>query len=134
MISTSPQLPSERSFGRLFSVVFALAGGYALYKGAPRTVAVALFLLALVVLVLTLAAPKTLAPFNRAWFKLGLLLGKIVSPIVLGAMFFLIVTPVGFVARWMGRDALRLRKRETASHWVERNPAGPDPESFKNQF
>lgn len=63
-----------------------------------------------------------------------MLLGKIVSPIVLGIIFFLLISPVALVTRAFGRDALRLKAAETGSLWITRTPPGPDPESFKNQF
>ena len=76
---------------------------------------------------------RALAASNRAWFRLGLLLSRIVSPVVVGAMFLLIVTPVALVMRAAGRDALRLRSR-AGSYWIKRTPPGLPPESFKHQF
>jgi hypothetical protein len=61
-------------------------------------------------------------------------LGKIVSPIVLGFIFFIIITPVAIVTKLAGRDALKLRKQNVDSYWVDRSPPGPEPESFKEQF
>ncbi len=128
------KLPSERSFGLLFTLVFALGGGYTLYKSLPSVVTVILFVAAALLLVVTFVTPKSLAPLNSAWFSLGMLLSKIVSPIVLGIIFFLLITPVAVITRIFGRDELKLRKQTTMSHWVDRNPTGPDPQSFKNQF
>jgi len=130
----APPLPSERNFGLLFVLVFLLASGYTLYKGLPLVLAASLGCAGAVVLVVSFLAPRWLAPFNRAWFALGLLLGKIVSPVVLGAIFFLLITPISLSMRLMGRDALKLRTRDVNTRWVDRNPAGPDPGSFKNQF
>jgi hypothetical protein len=84
---------------------------------------------------MTLVMPRLLAPLNKAWFQIGELMGKLVSPIVLGVIFFLIITPVGLLGRLFGRDELRLkRRRQAASYWVERQPPGPTGDSFKNQF
>jgi hypothetical protein len=129
-----PPLPSERRFGLLFTALFLVLGGYGLLHG--RWVAVSALCLALAapLAFVSLAAPRLLAPLNRAWFRLGLLLGRIVNPLVLGILFFLLLTPIAITQRLLGRDALRLRRRDTASHWVERQPAGPAPESFKHQF
>ena len=85
-------------------------------------------------MILTLLAPQWLRPFNRAWFLLGELLGKIVSPIVLGVIFFLLITPVALVGRLLGRDELRLKRKPVNSYWVDRTPPGPEADSFKNQF
>ena len=79
-------------------------------------------------------APQILSPLNRLWFSLGLLLGKIVSPIVLGLIFFLLITPVSLVTRLFGRDELKIKKRTVESYWVDRSPPGPPSESFKNQY
>jgi hypothetical protein len=79
--------------------------------------------------------PALLAPFNRAWTKLGRILGRIVSPIVLGGLFFLVIAPIAIVFRWMGRDLLNLRRDpKAASYWLIRDPPGPTPESINDQF
>ncbi|NQY99023.1 MAG: hypothetical protein HRT82_17865, partial [Henriciella sp.] len=65
---------------------------------------------------------------------LGYLIGRIVSPIVLGVIFFILMTPIGVVQRLFGRDELRLKPQNTNSHWKVREPAGPEPASFKQQF
>lgn len=79
-------------------------------------------------------APRLLQPLNRAWQVIGWRMGQVVSPLVLGLIFFLLITPMAVVMRIMGRDVLRLKKRAQASYWLERTPAGPQPDSFKNQF
>jgi hypothetical protein len=79
--------------------------------------------------------PSLLAPFNRAWTKLGVLMGRIVSPIVLGGLFFLVIAPISFVFRWMGNDLLNLKRDpNAASYWLVRQPPGPTPESINDQF
>jgi hypothetical protein len=129
-------LPSERSFGLLFGAVFALLAGYGwFFKSWPLAVVLLLVAVALAFVLLGFVAPKVLRPLNWLWFQLGLLLGKIVSPLVLGAIFFLMLTPVSLVTRLFGRDELRLkRKASQTSYWLDRAPPGPEPESFKNQF
>lgn len=128
------KLPSNRSFGLLFTAVFGCMVGYGIYKHWPTAAVATSGLLAVVLAVLTWLAPHKLAPFNLLWFKLGELLGRIVSPIVLGAIFFLVLTPVGVLSRLFGRDELKIKKRQCETYWVERNPPGPDPDSFKNSF
>ena len=129
-------LPSERSFGLLFGAVFALLAGYGwLFKGWSLVIVLALVGVAVAFVLLGFVAPKVLRPLNWLWFQLGQLLGKIVSPVVLGAIFFLILTPVSLLRRLFGRDELRLkRKASQTSYWLDRAPPGPEPESFKNQF
>ena len=129
-------LPSERSFGLLFGAVFALLAGYGwLFKGWSLVIVLVLVAVAVAFVLLGFVAPKVLRPLNWLWFQLGQLLGKIVSPVVLGAIFFLILTPVSLLIRLFGRDELRLkRKASQTSYWLDRAPPGPEPESFKNQF
>ncbi len=79
--------------------------------------------------------PSLLAPLNRVWTKFGLLLHKVVSPIVLGVMFYLVITPTGLLMRLFGKDPLRLKFDGTAkSYWIPREPPGPKPDSIKDQF
>ena len=129
-------LPSERSFGLLFGAVFTLLAAYGwFFKSWSSVVELSLLGVALAFVLLGFMAPKILSPLNWLWFQLGQLLGKIVSPIVLGAIFFLLLTPVSLVTRLFGRDELRLkRKASQTSYWLDRAPPGPAPESFKNQF
>lgn len=127
------QGPSDRSFGLTFAVVFALIGGASwLLDGAH---ALAWLGGAAVFLILALAAPGILAPLNRAWMKLGLLLHKIIQPVILALLYFVAITPVALLARLTGHDPLRLRfERQATSYWIERRPPGPDPQSLRNQF
>ncbi len=129
-------MPSERSFGFLFAVIFVLLASYGwLLKQWGQAILFGLVGVAACFGFSAILAPRLLAPLNRAWFQLGQLLGKVVSPIVLGAIFFLLLTPVALVTRAFGRDELRLkRKADQESYWIDRVPSGPKPESFKNQF
>ena len=131
MTSHSP-LPSNRSFGTLFVVVFAIIGGWLWWRGGA---AQWWFTASGLTLVVTLVAPNALTPFNRAWMKLAEVLNRIVSPLVLGVMFYGMFAPMGWVMRLAGRDALRRRfEPEARSYWIERDPPGPDPTGLPNQF
>jgi len=124
---------SNRSFGIVFAFVFAVIGLLPLaFGGSVRVWALTLGGLFLLV---ALAVPAILAPLNRAWLRFGLLLHRIVSPLVLGIMFFLVVTPTGLLMRALGKDLLRLRfDKQSSSYWIDRAPPGPAPESLKDQF
>jgi hypothetical protein len=118
-------LPSNRSFGWFFTGVFVL--GAMLHPWA-------LALAALTALI-TFTREAWLTPLNRAWMALGELLGRVVSPIVLGVIFFGVFTPVGMVMRLFGRDALCRRfESATPSYWVTRDPPGPAEGSFRDMF
>ena len=127
------KVSSERSFGLIFAGFFALLGALSLYSGAERWHY--WFPLAGVFAVLAYAAPRLLAPLNRLWAKVGLLLHMVISPVILGILFYVCVTPIGVLMRMSGRDPLR-RKFEPAAktYWITREPPGPAPETFNNQF
>ena len=127
-----PRAPN-RSFGLLFAVVFALIGVVPLIFGGVAHVWA--IVLAVVFLLAAFAFPQALAPLNRLWMRFGLLLHRIVSPVVLGIMFFGVITPIGLLMRLFGKDPLRLQLDKAAStYWIERTPPGPAPETFKDQF
>ena len=130
--NSKPELPSEKKFGLLFAGIFAVLAVTS-YRHVHMPSMIVAMILSVFFFYGAMRAPKLLAPLNKAWYMLGLLLGKVVSPIVLGALFFLVITPVAFIGRLAGRDVLRLRPRSVDSYWVERAP-GPSAESFKQQF
>jgi saxitoxin biosynthesis operon SxtJ-like protein len=125
--------PSNRSFGFVFAVVFLVIGLLPLIGG--HRVLIWSLATGAAFGVVALVAPAVLTPLNRIWLKFGLLLHKIVSPIVLGILFFVVITPMGLAMRLFGKDPLRLRlDRGTKSYWIERVPPGPAPETLKDQF
>ena len=129
----APKLPSDRSIGILFAAVFAALGAVLGWRGAPD--APWMFVVAAVFGLLALLRPSLLAPLNRAWMRLAALLHRIVSPLVLGILYFAVLTPVAMVMRVTGRDALRRRFDPAAdSYWIPRSPPGPTAESFRDQF
>jgi len=124
---------SDRTFGFVFTAFFALVALLPLLRG-HRMRAWALVLSGCF-LAVTLVAPKTLAPLNRAWSALGMLLHKVTNPILLGILFYLVFTPFGWLLRLMGKDFLRWKRSPDAeSYWIVREPPGPEPESMSNQF
>jgi len=126
-------LPTDRSFGLFFTSVFIAGGAYA-YWASYTDWAIAYIAIATVFAGGTFFVPKLLTPLNKAWYGLGILLGRIVSPIVLGIIFYTLITPVAVIMRLFGRDALKLKKQNVQSYWLERYPLGPSPDSFNNQF
>jgi Saxitoxin biosynthesis operon protein SxtJ len=124
---------SDRGFGLVFAVVCAIIGAINFWRGHDAwpwwLAAAAIFLF------LALALPRLLRPLNWLWTKFGLLLHRVMQPIVMGLLFFSTIVPMGFALRAAGKDLLRLRLDPSArSYWIERNPPGPSPDSFKNQF
>ena len=124
------KVSSNRSFGFLFFFVFFAISLWPLKsEGDLRLWA---FILSLVFLTLGALNSKFLTPLNKLWFKFGILLGSIVSPIVMGAVFFIVVTPVGLIMRLLGKDLLRINKNKLVStYWIKRDK---QQSSMKKQF
>lgn len=124
---------SDRGFGFVMAVLFAVVASFPLLRGAPpRSWALAA---AAGFLLFALLRPGWLAPLHRVWFRLGLLLQRLVQPVVLAAIYFGVVTPIGLLMRAFGKDPLALRfDPEAPSYWIHRDPPGPDPESLRRQF
>ena len=124
---------SNKAFGLVFCGAFALIAIYPLIHGGSIRAWAGIVAIGFAVAAIT--APRLLAPMNRAWTKLGFLLHRIVNPVVLGIMFFLVVTPTGLLMRALGKNPLRLRfEPDQPSYWIRREPPGPPAESFKDQF
>ena len=123
------KISSNRSFGIVFFIVFILVALYPLlYSGEIRIWSI---VLSLIFLTLGLLNSKILTPLNKIWFKFGIILGKIISPIIMGVIFFLVVTPIGLLMRLLGKDLLNLKYNKNKSYWIEKN--GPKSK-MKNQF
>lgn len=125
-------LPSNKKFGFFFTLVFLVVASYFFLNksviGAYISIALAIFFF-----ITTLVKEDVLLPFNKLWMCFGLLLGTIVSPIILGLIFFVLFTPIAFIMRLCGRDELRLKFKKKSSHWIKRDVSA-QTESFKNQF
>jgi hypothetical protein len=125
-------MPSNRKFGIFFTVIFFACFLYFYFVNEPSNIV--FFILGTTLAIATWLKPNLLNSLNKAWYLLGLGLGKIMSPLILGIMFFLIITPLAIGMKLFKRDVLFLKKRKTKSYWIDRNPQGPNSESFKNQF
>ena len=124
---------SERAFGIVFACVFATIGSFPLFSGDQlRLWAVGV---SAVFLTSAFALPTVLRPLNMLWFRFGMLLHKIINPLVMGLLFFLTVTPIAFIMRLMGKDPLNRRFEPTvSSYWIKRDAGAPHPETMRRQF
>ena len=123
------RISSNKSFGLVFFVVFLVIALYPLtHNGEIRAWSA---LISLIFLLLGLLNSKILSPLNKLWFKFGIFLGKIISPLIIGIIFFLVVTPTGLIMRLFGKDVLNLKYNKNHSYWIEKN--GPKSK-MKNQF
>ena len=123
------KISSNRSFGIVFFIVFFLVALYPLIYS--NDIRIWSLLISLIFLILGLINSRVLTPLNKLWFKFGILLGKIVSPIIMGIIFFLVVTPIGFIMRILGKDVLNLKFNSNKTYWIEKT--GPKSK-MKNQF
>jgi hypothetical protein len=124
---------SDRSFGLVFAVFFVIVALLPAVHGAPPrwwALGVAAAFAAAAFLV-----PRLLHPLNRLWFALGLLLHRVVNPVVMAVMFYGAMLPMALLLRWLGKDLLRLKREpESASYWIPREPPAPAPGSMSKQF
>jgi hypothetical protein len=125
-------LPSNKKFGFFFTIVFAVASAY-FYNSTSASWAYTFGLASLTFLIVSTFKSEILLPLNKLWVRFGHLLGMIVSPIILGVIFFGLFTPIAFVMRLSGRDELRLKFLKKPSHWISRNEPIKS-EVFKQQF
>ena len=123
------KISSNRSFGIVFFIVFLLIATYPLLNDGHLRIWS--LIISVIFLVLGLLNSKTLYPLNKIWFKFGIFLGKIISPFVMGMIFFLVVTPIGLFMRLLNKDLLSLKFNKKKTYWIEKN----EPKSnMKNQF
>ena len=123
------KIGSNKSFGVVFFIVFLIIGTYPLLS--DNEVRLWSLIISIIFLILGLLNSKLLTPLNKIWFKFGILLGKIISPLVMGLIFFFVVTPIGILMRILKKDLLNLKFNKKTTYWIEKN----DPKSkMKNQF
>ena len=123
------KIGSNRSFGIVFFIVFLLISTYPLLK--DENIRLWSLIISIIFLFLGLLNSNLLSPLNNIWFKFGLLLGKIISPFVMGIIFFLVVTPIGIIMRLLKKDLLNLKFNKNNTYWIKKS----DPKSkMKNQF
>ena len=123
------KIGSNRSFGIVFFVVFLIIATYPLINGDELRLWS--LIVSIVFLFLGLVNSKILNPLNKLWFKFGIFLGKIISPLVMGIIFFLVVTPIGLLMRLLNKDLLNLKFNNNNTYWIEKT----EPKSkMKNQY
>ena len=123
------KLPSNRSFGIVFFVVFLLIALYPIINN--QNIRIWSFIIESIFFILGIINSNLLTPFNKVWFKFGLLLSKLISPVIMGIIFFLVVTPTGLIMRLFKKDLLNLKYNKNSTYWGEKN----EPKSkMKNQF
>ena len=128
-MSDKIEIGTNRNFGIVFFIVFLLIAFYPLLKG--NDLRIWSLIISFIFLGLGLINSKILTPLNRLWFKFGLLLGKFVSPLIMGIIFFVVVTPIGIIMRLLKKDLLNLKYNKKETYWIDKS--GPKSK-MKNQF
>ena len=123
------KISSNKSFGIVFFIVFLLIGLYPIIH--DENIRIWSLIISCIFLVLGFLNSSILTPLNLLWFKFGILLGKLISPIIMGFVFFLVVTPIGLIMRLFKKDLLKLKKNNAKSYWIKRSI---NESSMKNQF
>ena len=123
------KLPSNRNFGIVFFIVFLIISLWPLLN--QNEIRIWSLILSTIFLILGLINSNLLLPLNKAWFKFGIILGNFVAPIVMGVVFFLVVTPTGIIMRLLGKDLLNLKKNTKETYWVKKDNSN---NNLKNQF
>ena len=127
-MSKKIKISSNKSFGIVFFLVFIIVGVYPLVSNEEFRLWA--LITALIFLILGLINSSILTPLNMLWFKFGLLLGRIVSPVIMALVFFCVVTPTGLIMKLFNKDLLKLKKKNKESYWIERKSKS----EMKNQF
>ena len=126
---TDIKISSNRSFGIVFFIFFLIVSIYPLIKGGE--IRIWSLIIALIFLILGIINSNLLTPLNKIWFKLGILLGNFISPIIMGIVFFMVVTPVSLILKLFGKDILNLKQNNKKSYWIDKS----EPKSkMKKQF
>ena len=123
------KISSNKSFGIVFFVLFFLISLYPLLN--DESIRIWALVISLLFLILGILNSKILTPLNLIWFKFGIFLGKIISPLIMGIIFFLVVTPIGLILRLCGKDVLNLKKNKKETYWINKPTTKND---MKKQF
>ena len=124
-----PKIGSNKSFGLVFFIVFFIVSLWPLLNS--NEIRIWALILSIIFLTLGLINSQILTPLNKLWFKFGILLGNIISPIVMGIIYFVVVTPIAFLLKVFQKDVLSLKKTKQASYWKNKEKYSS---SMKNQF
>lgn len=131
--SDDVKVGSERSFGIVFTVVFTIIGLFPLTGGESPLYGA--LVLAVLFLLFALFFQTPLKPLNILWFKFGMLLSRVMTPVIMFLLFITTVVPMGLIMRAVGHDAMRRKwDKNTDSYWIKRDPAGPSGDTMTNQF
>ena len=120
---------TNKNFGIVFFIVFLLISVYPLIN--DENIRIWSLIISIIFLLLGLINSRILTPFNHLWFKFGIILGKLVSPLVMYIIFFLVVTPIGLLMKLLRKDILNLKRNKNETYWIKKTD---NKSQMKNQF
>ena len=123
------KLPTNRNFGIVFFVVFLIIAIWPILN--ENDIRLWSLIISLIFLILGIANSKLLTPLNKIWFKFGIFLGNFIAPIVMGIVYFMVVTPTGLIMKMLGKDLLNLKRNNKNTYWIEKDNSN---NNLKNQF
>lgn len=128
------KLPSNKKFGLLFCFIFLIIGFYFYLYSFSQKLIIAAFIISLIFFSISILKPSLLKYLNFIWFQFSLILSKIINPIILGIIFFFVITPFALIAKIFGRDILKIKKGTKGSYWIKKESDEYSKESFRKQF
>ncbi len=123
------KIGSNKNFGVVFFIFFLVVSIFPLFKDG--NIRIWALIISIIFLILGLLNSSILSPLNKTWFKIGILLGNFISPIIMGIVFFLVVTPTSLFMKLLGKDLLNLKKNDKRTYWIEKSKV---KSKMKNQF
>ena len=132
--NTKTSSASDRSFGVMFGCIFIIVAVLLRIRDKRETLQLCLLLMSCLTFLVSFARPRLLSTPNKLWMKFSLLLARFVSPIILGVLFFVLISPLALALRMFGRDELRLKTKNVMTNWQSRKISGYSLDSFKNQY
>ncbi len=125
---------SDRSFGIMFGCIFIIVAALLRFRDEPEELQLLLLALSFLTFLASFTRPRLLRTPNKLWMKFSLLLARFVSPIILGVLFYIFISPLALALRLFGRDELRLKSKKLTTNWQSRKIDGYSLDSFKNQY
>jgi len=125
---------TDRSFGVMFGCIFVIIAALLRLRDEPQKVQFLFLALSFLTFLVSFTRPRLLSTTNKLWMKFSLLLARFISPIILGVLFFILISPLALALRLFGRDELRLKTKNLATNWQSRKIDGYSLDSFKNQY
>ena len=132
--NTKTSSASDRSFGVMFGCIFIIVAVLLRIRDKRETLQLCLLLMSCLTFLVSFARPRLLSTPNKLWMKFSLLLARFVSPIILGVLFYVLISPLALAMRLFGRDELHLKTKHVVTNWQSRKISGYSLDSFKNQF